>query len=48
MDDIIKLIQQLNKELKEDNDKWEAENAARQFISDVRAMAATVRRTGDK
>jgi len=48
MDEIIKLIQQLNKELKEDNDKWEAEIAARQFISDVRTMAANARTTGDK
>lgn len=48
MDEIIKLIQLLNKELKEDNDKSEAEDAARQFISDVRTMAATARRTGDE
>jgi len=45
MDDLIKLLQKLNQEIKEDNDKAEEKENARQFVRSL--LSNTARRTGE-
>jgi len=45
MDNLIKILQKLNKEMKEDNNKAEEKENARRFVRSL--LSKTTRRTGD-